>query len=140
MASIAPFFRLVPALAVLGISVAPSLAEGGIGVSMNQAKIVKLSAAADTVVIGNPGIADASVQDARTLILTGRGFGTTNVVVLDAKGQTILDDQVVVSRENANSVRVYRRASVQTLSCTPYCEGSFRSDAERQSDLEIGAN
>ena len=53
---------------------------------MNQAKIVKLSRAADTIVIGNPEIADASVQDASTVVLTGKGFGVTNLVVLDEDG------------------------------------------------------
>ena len=41
---------------------------------MNQAKIVKLARPADTIVIGNPAIADASVQDASTIVLTARGF------------------------------------------------------------------
>ncbi|PZO77232.1 MAG: hypothetical protein DI629_15120 [Mesorhizobium amorphae] len=140
MARAAHLLGLGSALVTLGFFATSALAEGGIGISMNQAKILKLDRAADTVVIGNPAIADASVQDARTLILTGRGFGVTNVVVLDSDGGTILEDQVVVSRENASSVRVYRRASVQTLSCTPYCEGSYKSEAERQSDTEIGTN
>jgi len=37
--------------------------EAGIIVEMNQAKIVKLARPADTIVIGNPQIADAAVQD-----------------------------------------------------------------------------
>ena len=41
-----------------------TLADVGIEVVMNQAKIVKLSRPADTIVIGNPEIADAAVQDA----------------------------------------------------------------------------
>lgn len=116
---------------------AQAIAASGINVMMNQAKIVKLARPADTIVIGNPLIADASVQDATTIVLTGRGFGVTNLVVLDAEGNPIVDEQVTVSRDNPNSVRVYRRASVQTLSCTPYCESSFKSDAERTSEMEM---
>lgn len=118
---------------------AQAVAASGIDVMMNQAKIVKLARPADTIVIGNPLIADASVQDATTIVLTGRGFGVTNLVVLDAEGNPIVDEQVTVSRDNPNSVRVYRRASVQTLSCTPYCESSFKSDAERTSEMEMSA-
>ncbi|MGY6710374.1 MAG: pilus assembly protein N-terminal domain-containing protein, partial [Rhizobiaceae bacterium] len=91
-----------------------------------------------TIIIGNPQIADASVQDSSTIILTGRGFGVTNLVVIDTDGMPLLDEQVIVSRGTANSVRVYRRADVQTLSCTPYCEGAFRTDAERASDRDMG--
>lgn len=117
----------------------PARAEGGIAVSMNQAKIVKLARAADTIVVGNPLIADASVQDAHTIVLTGKGFGVTNLVVLDADGAPVIDEQVIVSRQDANSVRIYRRAQVQTLSCTPFCESSYKNEAERTSEAEMGA-
>jgi Flp pilus assembly secretin CpaC len=116
-----------------------ALAASGIEVVLNQAKIVKLARPADTIVIGNPEIADASVQDAMTIVLTGKGFGVTNIVVLDVDGTPIVDEQIFVSRGTAKSVRVYRRASVQTLSCTPYCEGSYKSAAEQASDLELSA-
>ena len=115
-------------------------AGSGIEVTMNQAKIVKLSRAADTIVVGNPAIADASVQDATTIVLTGKGFGVTNLVVLDEAGSAIVDEQVTVTRDTASSVRIYRRAQVQTLSCTPYCESSYKSDAERMSEAEMSAS
>lgn len=133
------FFRsyLIAGAALAVLQVTPAHAEAGIEVVMNQAKIVKLARPADTIVVGNPAIADASVQDANTIVLTGKGFGVTNLVVLDTDGNPIVDEQVVVSRDSPYSVRVYRRASVQTLSCTPMCESSFKSEAERTSELEM---
>jgi Flp pilus assembly secretin CpaC len=113
-------------------------AESGIQVIMNQAKIVKLARAADTIIIGNPLIADAAVQDANTIVLTGKGFGVTNLVVLDDQGNAVVDEQVTVGRQEAASVRIYRRATVQTLSCTPFCESSFKSEAEKTSEVEAG--
>lgn len=95
-----------------------------ITVQLNQAKIIKLARAADTIIIGNPNIADASVQDANTLVLTGKGFGSTNLVVLDGAGAPIVDEQVVVSRDERRTVRVYSRTNVITLSCTPNCEAA----------------
>ena len=121
----------------VAISVVPAHASEAIQVLMNQAKIVKLARPADTIVIGNPEIADASVQDASTIVLTGRGFGVTNLVVLDQDGAPIVDEQVVVSRHFANSVRIYRRADVQTLSCSPYCEAAFKNPAEASSEAEM---
>jgi Flp pilus assembly secretin CpaC len=117
----------------------PANAEPGIAVQMNEAKIVKLARPADTVVIGNPAIADASVQDASTIVLTAKGFGVTNLVVLDKDGNPIVDELVTVTRQTASSVRVYRRADMQTLSCTPYCESSYKSAAERTSEQEMNA-
>jgi len=118
----------------------PAQAGSGIEVIMNQARIVKLARDADTVVIGNPAIADASVQDASTIVLTGKGFGVTNLVVLDKGGSPIIDEQVTVVRQNASSVRIYRRAQVQTLSCTPYCESSFKNEAEKISENEMSTS
>ena len=125
------------AVAAMLLAFFPAVAQADIGVTMNQAKVIKLARPADTVVIGNPEIADAAVQDAQTIVLTGRGFGVTNIVVLDADGQPIVDEQIVVSRQTVNSVRVYRRSDVQTLSCTPYCDGAYRSEAESTSDFEM---
>src|SRR5690606_5804225 len=105
-----------------------AMADAAIKVTMNQAKIVKLARPADTIIIGNPEIADASVQDADTIVLTGKGFGTTNMVILDVNGSPIVDEQIVVTRQTADSVRVYRRSEIQTLSCTPYCESAYKTD------------
>lgn len=139
MGSIMRSALAVAALPLVFALASPVRAEGGIAVSMNQARIVKMSRPIDTIVIGNSAIADAAVQDAYTIVLTGKGFGVTNMVVLDGEGSPIADEQVVVSRQDAQSLRIYRRAQVQTLSCTPYCESATRNDAEKTSDQESGA-
>lgn len=119
----------------------PGLASAqGIQVQTNQARIVKLPRPADTVVIGNPRIADAAVQDETTIVLTGKGFGVTNLVVLGEDGGAIVDEQVTVSRQDTSSVRVYRRAEVQTLSCTPRCEAAFKGESEQASDRDMAAS
>ena len=134
--------RISSVIAMAGalLAASPALAGAGIDVIMNQAKIVKIARPADTIVVGNPEIADASVQDATTIVLTGKGFGVTNLVILDSEGSPIVDEQVIVSRSDPRSVRVYRRSDVQTLSCTPYCEGSYKSDAERTSEAELNSS
>ena len=90
----------------IGLSMATVAAETGIQVVMNQAKIVKLARPADTIVVGNPAIADAAVQDSSTIVLTGKGFGVTNLVILDAEGAAIVDEQIYVTRQDARSVRI----------------------------------
>jgi Flp pilus assembly secretin CpaC len=133
--------KLLPGLAALASAsiISAGAWAAGIEVTMNQAKIVKLARAADTIVIGNPAIADASVQDASTVVLTGKGFGVTNLVVLDEMGNPIIDEQVTVTRGTASTVRIYRRAQVQTLSCTPFCESSYKGEAERMSEAEMNS-
>ena len=127
------FTRLLgPAVltACAALAASPASAEA-IRVFIDQARVVKLARPADTIIIGNPEIADAAVQDASTVVLTGKGFGVTNLVILDRDGAAIVDGQVLVSRTAANAVNVYRRAEVQALSCSPYCE-KLRDPAERR--------
>lgn len=107
--------------ACAALAASPASAEA-IRVFVDQARVVKLARPADTIIVGNPEIADAAVQDASTVVLTGKGFGVTNLVILDRDGAAIVDEQVVVSRTSANAVNVYRRADLQALSCSPYCE------------------
>jgi Flp pilus assembly secretin CpaC len=129
-------------IAVAAVAAVAGHAQAGAGieVQMNQAKIVRIAKQADTVIVGNPAIADASVQDSSTIVLTGKGFGVTNLVILDIDGNPIVDEQVTVVRQTASSVRIYRRADIQTLSCTPYCESSFKTEAERTSEAEMSAS
>lgn len=117
------------------LSTASTVSAGAlIEVVMNEAKIVKLARDADTIVIGNPEIADASVQDPKTIVLTGKGFGTTNIVVLDNAGEPIVDERIVVMRSDVSTMRIYRRDTVSTLSCTPVCQKAYQSEAEAISD------
>ncbi|MDD9909087.1 MAG: pilus assembly protein N-terminal domain-containing protein [Ahrensia sp.] len=91
-------------------------------VVVDRAKVVRIAKPADTVIIGNPAIVDATVQDARTLVLTGRSFGVTNLIVLDINGDPIVDETVVVTGHETNTVRIYRRSVRETLACSPVCE------------------
>ncbi len=113
-------FTLALALCLLGSIGASRAAE--LDVAVDHARIVRIAEAAATIIIGNPAIVDASVHDARTIVLTGRSYGTTNVVVLNADGGVLLDESVTVSSVENHSVRVYRQAARTTYSCLPNCE------------------
>ncbi|WP_019996115.1 pilus assembly protein N-terminal domain-containing protein [Aureimonas ureilytica] len=111
-------------VAALALGAAPAFAEkaGGLDVAVDHARILKIPRAAGTIIIGNPSIVDVAIHDAETLVLTGRSFGMTNVVVLDAGGEVVLDDDVTVTSREDRSVRVYRQAARTTYSCSPQCE------------------
>ncbi len=109
------------ALASVALSAAATAAAEPISVIVDRAKVLHISQPADVVIIGNPAIADATIQDSQTLIITGRSFGTTNLIVLDKEGRSIADNIVTVKPSNDQVVTIYRRDSRQTLSCTPEC-------------------
>jgi len=120
------FVTALPRLMLAGLAMAIVLAAlpasaDPIEVVLDRAKVMRVSRPADIVIIGNPAIADATIQDSQTLIITGHSFGTTNLIVLDAASQVIADEVITVSPQNDQMVTVYRRASRQTFSCTPDC-------------------
>lgn len=127
-------------LAGFAFTITPAHTDASIRVLMNEARIVRLAHDADTVIVGNPAIADATVQDARTIVLTGKGFGITNLIILDRQGKQIVDDKVFVARNTERTMRVYREADVQTFFCSPSCEGAYMSPGQRQSDREISSS
>ncbi|MDR3494273.1 MAG: pilus assembly protein N-terminal domain-containing protein [Ancalomicrobiaceae bacterium] len=108
-------------LAVLAVDMPPALGKEPIVVMIDRAKVMRLPAPAGTVIIGNPGIADASVQDRLTLVLTGKSVGLTNLVVLDAKGNPIADEVLSVSKSEEGLVTVQKATSRFSYYCTPHC-------------------
>ncbi len=95
---------------------------GLLRVYMNNARVLKLDRPVSKVIVGNSDVADATVADAKTIVLTGRAFGTTNLVLLDADGNAIVDERILVSIDEGNTVRVFKATSRTVLSCTPNCE------------------
>lgn len=126
-------FKLIAGLAIagslsLGVAANPALAteqtvqEKSVIVTVDQAKVFRISRPAATIIVGNPAIVDATIEDEQTLVLTGRSFGVTNLIVLDIKGDAVVDQPVVVRGSETNTVRIYRRNSRETLACAPVCE------------------
>jgi len=90
-------------------------------VTIDQTKMVQLSAAASTVVVGNPSIADVSMQDADTALVTGKSFGTTNIIAIDGEGRQVANVRVVVAANSDRTVTLMRGNQQVTLSCAPRC-------------------
>ncbi|MEO1747136.1 MAG: hypothetical protein AAFR27_00705, partial [Pseudomonadota bacterium] len=61
----------------------------------------------------------------------GQGFGRTNLVILDNAGAPIFDESIAVARDD-DVLRIYRRSSVETLACNPFCEGAYLTEAEEE--------
>jgi DNA-binding beta-propeller fold protein YncE len=93
-----------------------------IEVVLDQAKIVKLPDRVGTIVVGNPLIADVSVQAGGMLVVTGKGYGRTNVIVLDRAGNVLAEKSVQVQGPGDNVVVIYRGADRESYSCSPNCE------------------
>ena len=97
-----------------------SPANAPITVPLDQAALFKLPDSAATVVIGNPLIADVTIQSG-VAVVTGKGYGGTNVIVLDHGGVVLLEKQIVVTSPSDHVVYIYRGPSRTTYSCNPDC-------------------
>lgn len=111
-------------LAATLVAPLPALAQEGapINVNVNMARVLRISAPAATVIVGNPGIADVTIQDPMTLILTGKSFGQTNLIVLDSAGEPIADTLLEVAQLQAGTMTVYQGQNRTTMSCAPACQ------------------
>ena len=96
--------------------------DGEISVFLDQARLVKLPERVATLVIGNPLIADVSLQSGSLMVVTGKGYGVTNVVALDRNGVTLMERPVQVKGTEASTLVVYRGMQRETYSCAPICE------------------
>lgn len=130
-------------LALLGTATSGAQESAPIDVKVNMARVLRISAPAATVIVGNPGIADVTIQDPQTLILTGKSFGQTNLIVLDSLGEPIADTLIEVVQMQAGVTTVYQGQMRTTLACAPVCQptvmmgddNSFTSQALASSQL-----
>jgi Pilus formation protein N terminal region len=129
---------------VLALALAPVLALPHAGaaetitVVLDQAQLMKLPDRVGTIVIGNPLIADVSLQAGGTMVITGKGYGATNIIALDRTGATLMTTtvQVVGARD---VVVLYRGIERESYSCTPTCERRITlGDAPPYFDATIG--
>jgi len=113
------------ALAIVSVLVTPlaALAESApVTVKVNMARILRINAPASTIIIGNPAIADAAIQDPQTLVLTGKSYGQTNLIVLDSQGNPIADTMIEVVQDQAGLVTVYLGERRTSMACEPVCQ------------------
>jgi hypothetical protein len=97
-------------------------AAGAVTVQMDENTVVDLPRAAGNVVVGNPSIADVSLVTPRRIVVLGRAYGLTNVIVTDRVGKVIFIQEVNVAPAPAGRVSVHRGINVANFACSPRCE------------------
>ena len=105
-----------------------------LNVRLDKAEILRLDVPASIVIVGNPEIADVTVENPNMLFVTGLMAGETNLIILDDNGDAIMDYDLVVVAETDRQVTVHRNVDqLSTFSCKPRCiEVANPSEIERQ--------
>jgi len=106
----------------LYIATAPAQADT-VSINLDKAQLLKISARVTTIVIGNPLIADATLQSGGILVVTGKGYGSTNLLALDREGRVVMSKEIqVLGPDGDNLVVVYRGVARETYSCASECQ------------------
>ncbi len=102
--------------------VGPSVAYAAdLMVRYDQSQLIRLPRPATEVIIGNPSIADVAIQGGNLLVVTGKSFGVTNIIALDAQRNVIQDQRVVVDHDDLRTVSLYKGTKRESYTCTPQC-------------------
>jgi hypothetical protein len=112
-------------LLTLALAGGPTAASAGseevLRVNLDQAKIDRLPEGTATLVIGNPIVADVTMlKGSGAMVVTGKGFGDTNLIALDAQGNVIYEKTVRVV-PTASTLVVQRGMDRESYSCSPQC-------------------
>src|SRR5258707_8491281 len=87
---------------------APAGPADKIAVTVDQAKLVKLPPKVATIVVGNPLIADVTLQGGGVVVVTGKGYGATNFIAMDRAGDILVDRLIQVEGPMDQIVTVYK--------------------------------
>jgi hypothetical protein len=112
------------AFALFATVVMPAVSQAGpngMTVPVDQSRRVPFNGAAASVIPGNADLIYSYIVSPTDVRVVGRKLGVTNLVVLDARGQTLFDKEVVVSAGDGSVVTIYRDGKATDYACSPYC-------------------
>jgi len=122
MCVVSLFSSLAMAAVLLPTNAFAEPSPDAIAVNVDQAKLVKLPARVSTIVVGNPLIADVSLQNGGIVVVTGKGYGATNFIAMDRSGEVLVDRVIQVEGPSDRLITVYRGAERESYSCMPVCQ------------------
>ena len=97
-------------------------------VRYDQSQLLRLPRPPTEVIIGNPSIADVAIQGGNLLVVTGKSFGVTNIIALDAQRNVIQDQRVVVDHDDLRRLSLYKGSKREVL----YVHSGLRADHYRR--------
>jgi hypothetical protein len=119
---IRPLLGLAVGLLLWPLAATAESSADAISVNVDQAKLFKLPNRVATIVVGNPLIADVTLQNGGIIVVTGKGYGATNFIAMDRSGEVLVDRMIQVEGPSDRLVTVYRGVDRETYSCMPVCQ------------------
>lgn len=94
---------------------------GELTVRYDQSQLLRIDRPVSEIIIGNPTIADVTVQSNKLLVITGKSFGKTNIILLDSEKNVIKEERVVVLQDQTQVVNLQRGLGRESYNCSPRC-------------------
>lgn len=105
----------------------PVLAQASepLRVTIDKNHVLRTDRPVETIIVGNPFIADVSAQSSQLMFVLGRASGETNILGFDKDGNVVFDKDVTVVPHNTRTVTLHRGALTETFACAPRCESEL---------------
>jgi hypothetical protein len=114
---------LTAVISLLTFAAAPLSAQASeLWLTMDQVRSYNLKTPVAKIIIGNPAIADVTVQSSEQILMYGKTPGLTNIYLMDKDGNQLDNIQVRVQSPSGRMLVVHRGAAQATYSCTKRCE------------------
>jgi Flp pilus assembly secretin CpaC len=110
--------------AVLGAALVASALSASaqqLYVEASKTVAIPINGSAASIIIGNKNIADVAVHNEQLLFVTGKSYGTTNLLVYDKAGRQIYSSDVMVTTNSTNLVSLNKAGQSYTYDCSPNC-------------------
>lgn len=116
----------IRALSITGALLAAPLGAAAqvtsVTVVLDRAQVMPLPPTTATIIVGNPIIADVTMlRQTGQVILTGKGYGDTNLLFIDGRG-ALLGEAHLQVRQAPTTMIVQRGPDRESYACHPRCE------------------
>jgi Flp pilus assembly secretin CpaC len=118
------------ALGALALSLASAVSAEALYVETGKAMPVRINGSASSIVVGNNNVADVTAHNDQLLFVTGKSYGTTNLLVFDKAGRQIYSAEVMVTTSSTNLVTINRAGQSYTYDCSPNCKAVLSTGDE----------
>lgn len=125
--------RLIASAIAALLVCAPTVAAAApLVLGLGEGEAVRLSGPARNVVVGDPDIADVSMTGPRDLVVLGRGYGSTSIVVTAQDGRLLFSREIVVGGEAPGEMAYVRGGETRSYNCAPVCRAADKEAQGRR--------
>lgn len=110
------------AIGAAALALASAASAEQLFVEASKTVALPINGAASSIIIGNKNIADVSVHNENLLFVTGKSYGTTNLLVFDKSGRQLYSSDVLVTTNSTSLVTINRAGQTFTYDCAPNCK------------------